>query len=138
MAPRVCLSCSLPGWQCCALLQGAGVVCKDSGTQSLGTRFLGPLPVACATGTCWPSLAVGAQPRACGQGIVPTLMLGKVPTSLLMGPHQKPVRLRVEKKHSGFFKRNKQTKKQTNNLGWDFFLFVGVSLFLLNHEMTHF
>lgn len=63
--------------------------------------------MACATGTCCPYLAVGAQPRACWQGTVPTLVLGQVLTSLLMGPHQKAVRLRLENKHSDFFKRKK-------------------------------
>lgn len=124
MVPCVCLSCSLLGWQCCPLLQGAGVVCKALGH---GPRVP---TMACATGTCCPSLAFGAQPRACG----PTLMLGQVPTSL--GPHQKAVRLRLENKHSDFFKRR---KTPTIQVAFFFFFFYlsGFFFFLLNHEMTH-
>lgn len=101
------------------------MVCK-----ALGTWLL---PGPCATGTCWPFSVVGAQPRARGQGTVPTLMLGQVPTSLLMGPHQKPVRLRLEKKYSDFFKEKKKTNPAIQEVLLLLFVGVSLSLFLLNH-----
>lgn len=129
MAACVCFPCSLPGWQCCVPCCKVLVWCARLWGHGSGAPTM-----ACATGTCCPYLAVGAQPRACWQGTVPTLVLGQVLTALLMGPHQKAVRVRLENKHSDFFKRKKPQQSS-----FFFLLFVGVSLslFLLNHEMTH-